>query len=148
MFRSLALTAVIALVSSGCRPKDIHVTETPIRITDQKVGYGDPVGKGDTVRVNYRIALPDGRLVLNQSDYRFQVGTDSVIRGVDEAVLGMRTGGTRIFTCPPHKHWGRAGYANGLIPPATDLTIRLELIRVEQRGRHSVRTAVVGSDEE
>ena len=130
--RSLVILCSFATLAA-CRPPDIDIRETPIIVTDQQAGYGEQVRDGDSVIVHYTIELPDGRVVMRHRDYRFKVGTDSVIRGIDEAILGMRIGGSRQFTCPPHKHWGRAGYGNGLIPPTTDLLITLQVEEIEGR---------------
>jgi FKBP-type peptidyl-prolyl cis-trans isomerase len=123
-----------AAAASACKPQAIKIEETPISVRRETQGAGGAVQPGDTVRVSYRLALPDGREVLNQRGYRFVVGTDTVIRGIDDAVVGMRPGGTRHFTCPPHLHWGRAGYGN-VVPPATDLEITLTLEQIEARAQ-------------
>ncbi|MHC4989839.1 MAG: FKBP-type peptidyl-prolyl cis-trans isomerase [Planctomycetota bacterium] len=137
-FRHASMHCALVLASallSGCDPPDVQVTETPISMISEDLGFGDPVNAGDVVWVDYRIRLPDGNEVLRQTNFRFQVGAETVIEGIDEAIVGMRAGGSRHFTCPPHKHWGRAGYGDGLIPPATDLDIVLKLDRVESRAR-------------
>jgi FKBP-type peptidyl-prolyl cis-trans isomerase len=146
----LAIGATLTLGLPGCEPPNISVTETPIKVLQQTEGYGQPVRKGDLVRVNYCVSLPDGREVLRQQEFRFRAGADSVIRGVDEAVLGMRAGGQRTFICPPHKHWGRAGYGDGVVPPSTDLTIQLMLLEVERRAnppRVGSSNRVAGADQ-
>jgi FKBP-type peptidyl-prolyl cis-trans isomerase len=140
------LAAVIGLLVCGCKPPSIRVAETPIRIQRETTGYGDPVRDGDQVVVDYHITLPDGGKVLDQKNFRFTVGTGTVIRGIDEAILGMRPGGTREFNCPPHKHWGRAGYGGGVIPPATDLRIELRLARIESRTRMRTGAVTKGSE--
>ena len=134
------LTSAAAMTILGCKPPQISVSEPPIKITQQTTGYGDPVKEGDTVAIDYTVRLPDGREILNQSSYRFRVGSDSVIRGMDEASLGMRTGAMRTFICPPHKHWGRKGHGK-MIPPATDLTISMTLVEIEDRARVRVGVA-------
>jgi FKBP-type peptidyl-prolyl cis-trans isomerase len=146
-FRAMALVAV-AIGVSGCKPPEVSVTETPIIINDEvRGGYGAPIDRGDKIRMDYVIKLPGGGVVLRQEDYVFVVGTGSVIRGVDEAVIGMRQGGMREFTCPPHKHWGRAGYGDGIVPPATDLHVRLLIVSVESRGFRR-RTVASGGPEQ
>jgi FK506-binding nuclear protein len=136
----LPLVAILAVLG-GCKPPDIVIRETPIRVVDERMGSGRAVADGDAVRVNYVIKLPGGKVILDQDDYQFTVGTNSVIRGIDEAVRGMKTGGTRVFTCPPHKHWGRAGYGRGIIPPATDILVSLDLVRIEQKAKMRVGSA-------
>ncbi|MHC5004554.1 MAG: FKBP-type peptidyl-prolyl cis-trans isomerase [Planctomycetota bacterium] len=134
--KTIVLTLALLLLSA-CEPPSVKVSETPITIANDRGGFGDPVGPGDVVRIDYVVELPNGRELLRQKDFRFQIGTDSVIRGIDEAVAGMRIGGRREFVCPPHKHWGRAGYGK-VVPPATDLHITLSLVKVENRDRRRV----------
>lgn len=137
----LPLVLVLQIVLPGCDGPSINITETPIKIQSRTAGRGSPVAKGDTVRVEYVISLPGDRRILDQTDFQFVVGRNAVIRGVDEAVLGMQEGSEVLFICPPHKHWGRAGYANGLIPPATDLTVRMRLLEVVQRAPLKTRAS-------
>ena len=55
----------------------------------------------------------------------------TIIQGINDAVIGMRVGGSRTIDCPPHLHWGRRGSGDGQIPPNTNLTIRINLLAVE-----------------
>ena len=67
------------------------------------------------------------------SEFKFLVDTKrpSVIQGVNDAVIGMRLGGTRTIDCPPRLHWGRIGSGDGKIPPNTNLIIRIKLLALE-----------------
>ncbi len=122
--------AALALLT-GCEPPDVTIKQTPIRVTSETVGIGRPAHAGDLVTINYRITLPDGREVLRNRDYRFELGRSTVITAIDEAVVGMRQHGRRIVESPPNKHWGRAGYGNGAIPPNATLTINIELMAID-----------------
>ena len=118
------MSALAALsLLTGCESPDVTVKQTPVNVTSETVGIGRPAHAGDRVTINYRITLPDGREVLREREHRFELGSSTVITGIDEAVEGMRERGRRIVRCPPNKHWGRAGYGNGAIPPNTTLTI-------------------------
>lgn len=122
--------AALALLT-GCEPPDVTIKQTPIRVTSETVGIGRPAHAGDLVTINYRITLPGGREVLRNRDYRFELGRSTVITAIDEAVVGMRQHGRRIVESPPNKHWGRAGYGNGAIPPNATLTINIELVAID-----------------
>lgn len=123
---ALALVGVV-LAGAGCDPPLVSIEETPIKTTNDEEGAGPAVKVGDLVRVDYRIMLPDGATLLQYEDYQFSAGEGTVIEGIDEAVIGMRAGGERTFTCPPQKHWGRAGHGNGAVPPNVTLTIELKV---------------------
>jgi len=122
----------ILLLLPACRlPEDPTVRSTPVEVVTEKEGVGRPAVSGDTVTIDYRIFLENGRQVLADTDYRFTLGTDSVIAGIDDAVQGMRIAGTRKILCPPHRHWGRGQYGNGAIPADETLTIELKLDSID-----------------
>jgi peptidylprolyl isomerase len=54
-----------------------------------------------------------------------------VVAGFDQAVRGMRIGGRRVVRCPPHKHWGRGGYADGVIAAREELVFHIRLLATE-----------------
>ena len=114
----------------GCVQPDIDIEELPIKIVSEKPGRGRLAEDGKTVYVDYMIFMPDGDKLMSHSDWRFVIGHGSVVEGMDDTVRGMRPGGNRVVSCPPHKHWGRKGYGSK-IPPNTVLTFDVTLKRVE-----------------
>ncbi len=124
----LALT--VALVTGGCGGRDATVKETPVSTVTEREGIGRPAVSGDLVTINYSIRLEDGREILRDTGYRFILDTGSVIAAMDQAVRGMRVRGRRVVECPPHRHWGRQGYA-GVIPPNEKLTMTIELEAID-----------------
>ncbi len=124
---ALLIGLAVAAPLSGCEPPDPTVKDTRIAVVSERIGVGPQVKVNDLVTINYRIVADDGREILSQEAYRFIVGTGSVIEGIDDAVLGMRVNGERVVRCPPHRHWGRAGYGEGQVPANAMLTVHLEL---------------------
>ena len=61
--------------------------------------------------------------------FSFRLGGGQVIRGWDEGVVGMREGGVRKLTVPPHMGYGDR--AAGKIPANSTLVFEIELIKVE-----------------
>jgi len=64
---------------------------------------------GDTIQVFYSVSFPDGTVFeshLNGTPMTFTVGSGSVIKGFDEAVIGMTPGQMRTVTVPPEKGYG------------------------------------------
>jgi FKBP-type peptidyl-prolyl cis-trans isomerase len=129
--KSLATLGLLLLLPACRPPQDPTVRSTPVEMVVEKEGVGRPAVSGDTVTIDYRIFLENGREVLSDTEYRFILGTGSVIAGIDDAVQGMRIAGTRKIRCPPHRHWGRGQYGNGAIPADETLTIEIELDSID-----------------
>ena len=125
------VTGLAAMLLAGCEPPDTTIEDTAVAIIRETKGVGRPVKANDLVMINYRIEMQDGRVILSEEGYRFIVGTGSVIEGIDDAVMGMRVTGQRVFSCPPHRHWGRGGYGPEDVPANATLTIFLELEAID-----------------
>jgi len=68
------------------------------------------VEKGTQVKVHYRGSLTDGTEFDNsysrEAPIAFQVGTGQMIRGFDEAVVGMTVGDKKSITLTPENAYG------------------------------------------
>ncbi len=115
----------------GCHDRTVKVEETPIRIISDKSGRGKTALPGRLVSIDYVVSFKDGSELLKFNDWKFVVGSGAVIAGIDEGIIGMRVGGRRVIQCPPHKHWGRDGYANGKLPKNTTLILNIRLNHVD-----------------
>jgi peptidylprolyl isomerase len=63
------------------------------------------------------------------SAFSFQLGKNQVIAGWEQGVAGMRVGGRRRLTIPPHLGYGEAG-AGGVIKPNETLVFVVDLMDV------------------
>ena len=61
--------------------------------------------------------------------FGFRLGAGQVIAGWDEGVAGMKLGGRRRITIPPHKGYG-ARCAGGVIGPNETLVFVVDLLGV------------------
>lgn len=61
--------------------------------------------------------------------FEFRLGAGQVISGWDEGVAGMRVGGRRRITIPPHKGYGDRG-AGGVIAGGETLVFVVDLLDV------------------
>lgn len=133
IFRVLLLSALVC-VSFGCSDRNIMLTQHPeFEIEDLKNGSGIPAKMGDQITAQYTLALPNGELLVDITGHKshtWTLGDETVIVGVDESVIGMRPGGVRRVQLPPDLHYGEDGYADGVVPPNTPLTLEIRLIRV------------------
>ncbi len=130
--RYIAIATCSALLClPGCEGPEIEIHETPIDVAGETVGTGKVARVDDIVCIDYRILTPDGSEFMKADDFTFTLGRGAVIAGFDDAIPGMRVGGKRVIKCPPHKHWGRAGYGDGEVPPNTTLTLHIKLNSIE-----------------
>ncbi|MGB5136052.1 MAG: FKBP-type peptidyl-prolyl cis-trans isomerase [Prochlorococcaceae cyanobacterium] len=112
-------------------PKE-RVTESGLRITDLTAGDGPEAKAGQTVVVNYRGTLENGREFdssYGRGPFSFPLGAGRVIRGWDEGVAGMQVGGKRKLVIPPDLAYGERG-AGGVIPPNATLVFEVELLEI------------------
>ncbi len=125
----IGLLVLFAL--GGCQDRTVKVEETPIKIISDKSGRGKTDLPGRLVSIDYVVSFKDGSELFRHKDWKFVVGEQAVIDGIDEGIVGMRVGGRRVIQCPAHKHWGRDGYADGIIPRNTTLILDIRLNQVD-----------------
>jgi FKBP-type peptidyl-prolyl cis-trans isomerase len=94
-------------------------------------GTGEAADNGNALLVDYTGTFLDGRVFdstgLAGQPFSFVLGFGRVIAGWDEGLIGMKVGGIRDLTIPPHMAYGAAGRP-GAIPPYTTLKFRIELL--------------------
>ena len=97
-------------------------------------GNGAEAKAGQTVSVHYVGTLTDGNKFDSSRDrgkpFEFKLGASQVIKGWDQGVAGMKIGGLRKLTIPPHLGYGAGGAGGGLIPPNATLVFEVELLAV------------------
>ena len=103
-------------------------------LEDLEIGEGAEAVAGQTVTVHYvGVAWSDGKQFDASWDrndtFGFRLGAGQVISGWDEGVAGMRVGGRRSITIPPHKGYGAAG-AGGVIKGGETLVFVVDLLAV------------------
>ncbi len=98
-----------------------------------RIGAGESAKKGDRVNVHYVGTLENGKKFDSSIDredpFSFKLGENSVIKGWELGVLGMKLGEKRRLTIPPELGYGNQG-AGGVIPPVSTLIFEIELLKI------------------
>ncbi|MDF2695379.1 MAG: FKBP-type peptidyl-prolyl cis-trans isomerase [Labilithrix sp.] len=108
-----------------------------LEIKDLAVGKGAEAKSGDTVKVHYVGKLLNGEEFdaskkHGTEPFTFDLGKGRVIKGWDDGVAGMKEGGKRKLTIPPHLGYGARG-AGAKIPPNSTLVFEVELVEVVKK---------------
>ncbi|MGA0116793.1 MAG: FKBP-type peptidyl-prolyl cis-trans isomerase [Ilumatobacteraceae bacterium] len=117
----------VVTVPAGDPPVDLV-------IEDLTVGDGKEAVKGANVEVHYvGVAWSTERefdASWNRGDtFEFRLGAGQVISGWDQGVAGMKVGGRRVLTIPPHMGYGNQG-AGGVIKGGETLIFVVDLLNV------------------
>lgn len=124
---SATLTALLCLLATfiaGCS-EDL----TGLVVEDLKIGDGREARSGKWLTVQYTGRLADGT-EFGSGRAIFELGGGEVIKGWDAGFEGMKVGGRRKLTIPPHLAYGSKG-AGDVIPPDATLTFVVVLTRIE-----------------
>ncbi len=120
------------------RPKiEIPSDQTPsveLVLDDLTIGDGEVAEKGQTAEVHYLgVSWSTGKefdASWNRgATFKFKLGMSQVIAGWDQGVAGMKVGGRRKITIPPHLGYGKRG-AGGVIGPDETLVFVVDLVSV------------------
>ena len=138
MSRLIIATVIclFAAISFAAEPVDNKAQETVttksgMQYTCLREGAGATPGPNDTVRVNYRGTLMNGRefdsSYKNGRPTEFKLG--NVIKCWTEGLQMMKVGGKAKLVCPSHLAYGDEGIT-GVVPRFATLTFEVELIAI------------------
>jgi FKBP-type peptidyl-prolyl cis-trans isomerase len=109
---------------------DAVTTPSGLKYVVVAEGEGETPKKGSVVSVHYTGKLLSGKKFDSSVDrgqpIDFPVGSGQVIKGWDEALLGMKKGEKRVLIIPPDLGYGPSG--RGPIPPNATMVFDVELI--------------------
>ena len=133
------------LLSPGCalfrgRPVEVvhptGVTPTGVRWRDVLTGVGKVAAPDSVVTIHYTATLAGGGSIDSSHDRgrpeTFPLAAAPVL-GWADGIPGMREGGRRWLSVPPHRAFGDEG-VEGLIPPGATLEFEIELLEVKDPG--------------
>src|SRR6201991_683322 len=117
---------------------EIEVPDGPpsyqLEVEDLEVGDGEEAVAGKIVDVHYvGVSWQNGKQFDASWDrghpFKFGLGKGQVIQGWDQGVAGMKVGGRRRITIPPHLGYGKRGLPPAIKPDET-LVFVVDLVRV------------------
>lgn len=113
----------------------VSPTRSGIFRIDIARGAGKKVENSDTVTVHYVGRFLNGKIFdstrKRNEPFQFVFGTEwQVVKGLEEAIGGMREGDHALFIMPSELAFGKGGSSTGVIPPFTSVIFEVELLRV------------------
>jgi len=128
----LLATATYAVESASAAAIKTITTSSGMQFTSLREGTGATPEATDTVRVNYRGTLMNGREF--DSSYRSgrpaEFRLNGVIKCWTEGLQLMKVGGKARLDCPSSLAYGDKGVP-GVIPPFSPLTFEVELLSIK-----------------
>ncbi len=114
---------------------DDGLTPTGVQWQDTLTGVGRRARTQDRVTVHYTARVSGGAMVDSTHDRgnpeTFWLSAAPVL-GWTDGIPGMRVGGKRWLTVPPHRAFGDEG-VEGLIPSGATLEFLIELLEVHRK---------------
>ena len=107
-----------------------QLRKSGLKVKVVKQGHGNKLTPGKKVKIQYRAMLHDGtEFDSSKPDQplNFRHGIEEIIKGVDEACMGMKVGEVRKIVVPPELGYGEKGIV-GIVPP--NETLKFEIERV------------------
>lgn len=113
-----------------------------VQYRDLQPGQGKPAETGDVVSMHFVAWLTEGeqrgREIYNsRSEARpvsFVIGTDYVMPGWNDGIIGMQAGGRRMLLVPPGLAFGNK-QVDSSIPQGSSLMFVIELLSVKPSGK-------------
>lgn len=120
-----ALFWLLLLILSG----GVAAQQSEVRWKTVVEGFGEQTAQiGDTVAITYTLRLAGGDIIDQTPEgktYPVTLGSNKVIPGMAQGLLGMKRGETRTIEVPPGLGYGSRQM--GPIPPDSTLFFRIEL---------------------
>ena len=109
-------TDSLRLVGRGVYVREVHL------------GNGETVHAGSEISVHFVGMFTSGQrfTATDEKPYRFTMGTETVIAGWEDGLLGMRVGGRRQLVIPPFLAYGPEAF--GRIPADAILVFDITLV--------------------
>ncbi len=130
---AITLIAAFLVAGSAYAAAPAETLPSGVKVMHTVDGTGAQPKASDTVKVNYRGTLADGK-EFDSSYKRNAPATFPLSRVVPcwtEGMQKIKVGGKATLTCPPATAYGDRG-AGGVVPPNATLTFEVELLAIEK----------------
>ena len=139
LLRNTLLILMLAILAGTTMADPMQTTPGGARYRDLQPGSGEIAAPGDIATMHFTGWLDDGgnkgREFYNSrregTPVSFVIGTDRVMPGWNEGILGMQPGGRRLLLLPPSLGYGTRG-VQGIVPPDASLIFIIELLELEK----------------
>jgi peptidylprolyl isomerase len=137
------LLLMLAALAGTAATAPLKTTPAGTRYRDLQPGSGEAAAPGDIATIHFSGWLDDGgrkgREIYNsrsQGDpVSFVIGTERVMPGWNDGIVGMQAGGKRLLLLPPVLGYGAKG-VQGIVPPDASLIFIIELLDLEKHPAH------------
>ena len=106
------------------------VLKPGIKLLSETKGTGNPVKRGDTVKIRLNGWLNQGEQIQTNYVGEVVVGSRKILAGIDYSIEGMRRGGKRKVKISPHLGYRKVGVENR-IPANAVLVFEIEVLDVK-----------------
>lgn len=134
------LMLMLALLTGPITADPMQTTPAGTRYRDLQPGSGESAEPGDIATMHFTGWLDEngskGREFYNSrsqgTPVSFVIGTDRVMPGWNDGIVGMQPGGKRLLLLPPALGYGARGVQD-IVPPNASLIFIIELLDLEKR---------------
>jgi FKBP-type peptidyl-prolyl cis-trans isomerase FkpA len=134
----ICIVSALAAVAGTAAAQGFQTTDGGVKYKDLQVGSGAEAAFGQVALIHFAGWLDDagakGRELYNSRSHgrpvSFLIGTDGVMEGWNEGVVGMRPGGRRLLMIPSDLAYGNRE-VGGTIPANANVIFIFELLSLE-----------------
>jgi FKBP-type peptidyl-prolyl cis-trans isomerase FkpA len=130
--RFIVISALLTLAACGGDSTTGPTDSGTVTIEELVVGTGATAVVGNTVTVHYTGMFTNGTVFdssVGRTPIQFQLGSNQVIAGFSQGIVGMKVGGKRRMTIPPSLAYGSAGRPP-TIPGNATLVFEVDLVSI------------------
>ena len=137
-FYDLYILSTFSFPFMNLLSKDTITSNSGLRSIYNNTGFGNDVKKGNTVKIAYTVYITDEKGLRHILDgtrdsdkyLDIEVGAGKNIAGVEEGLIGMKTGSTKRLIIPPALGYGENGLPEKGIPAKTNLIFDIESLEI------------------